>query len=84
MLIVVICQVPNSNSDKTSNMQLQASYTDVWHWVKVFDVIKTHCDAKEPYCLTAIYQLNLTLDVLEEEYMGLYPPGQMMNYPLYD
>ena len=31
-----------------------------------------------------LYKCNLTQVELDEEYMGLYAPGQMMNDPLYD
>jgi len=43
----------------------------------------THCSPKEQYCLTAIYKCNLEQEELDEEYMGLYAPGQIMNDPLY-
>jgi hypothetical protein len=29
--MIVICHMPNGNNDRTSSMQLQASYTDVRH-----------------------------------------------------
>ena len=64
-------------------MQLQASYTDPLHWEELVDFIKQNCGPKEPYCLTAIYKCNLTQEELDQEYMGLYPPGQMMIDPLY-
>jgi hypothetical protein len=64
-------------------MQLQASYTDVRHWEELIDFIEKNCGPKEPYCLTALYKCNLTQEELDEEYMGLYAPGQMMNDPLY-
>jgi hypothetical protein len=64
-------------------MQFQASYTDVRHWEELIDFIEKNCGPKEPYCLTALYKCNLTQEELDEEYMGLYAPGQMMNDPLY-
>jgi hypothetical protein len=81
--MVVIRRVPNGNNDPTSSMQLQASFTDVRHWEELVDFIEKNCGPKEPYCLTALYKYNLTQEELDEEYMGLYTPGQMMNDPLY-
>jgi hypothetical protein len=81
--MVVIRQVPNGNNDPTSSMQFQALYTDVRHWEELIDFIEKNCGPKEPYCLTALYKCNLTQEELDEEYMGLYAPGQMMNDPLY-
>jgi len=81
--MVVIRGVPNGNNDPTSSMQLQASYTDVKHWEKLSDFIEKNCGSKEPYCLTALYKCNLTQEELDQEYMGLYVPGQMMNDPPY-
>ena len=49
----------------------------------MIDYIETNCGPKEPYCLTALYKCNWMQEELEEEYMGLYTPGQMMNVPLY-
>jgi len=81
--MVVIHRVPNSNNDLTSSMQLQGSYTDVRHWEELIDFIEKNCGPKEPYCLTALDKYNLTQEELDEEYMGLYTLGQMMNDPLY-
>jgi len=65
-------------------MQFEASYPDVRHWEELIDFIEKNCSPKEPYCLTALYKCNLTQEELDEEYMGLCVPGQMMNDPLYD
>ena len=81
--MVVIRRVPNGNNDPTSSMQFQASYTDVRHWEELIDFIEKNCGPKEPYCLTALYKRNLTQEELDEEYMGLYKPRQMMNDPVY-
>ena len=80
--MVVICRVPNGNNDQTSSMQLHASYTDVRHWEELIDFIEKNWDPKEPYCLTALFKSNLTQEELDEEHMGLYALGQMMNDPL--
>jgi hypothetical protein len=55
----------------------------VRQWEVLIDVIENKCGQKELYCLTALYQCNLTQEELDEEYMGLYTPGQMLNDPLY-
>jgi len=81
--MVVIRRVPNGNNDPTFSMQFHALYTDVRHWEELIDFIERNCGPKEPYCLTALYKCNLTQEELDEEYMGLYAPGQMMNDPLY-
>jgi hypothetical protein len=60
-------------------MQLQASYTDVRDWEKLIDFLEHNCGPKEPFSLAAIYKCNLTQEELDEEYIGLYAPGQMMN-----
>jgi len=81
--IIVIRRVPNGNNDQTSSNQLQVSFTDVRHWEELIDFIEQNCSPKEPYCPTAISKCNLTQEELDEEYMGLYTPGQMMNDRLY-
>ena len=81
--MVVIRQVPNGNNDPTCSMQLQASYTDVRHWEELIDFIEKNCGRNELYCLTAFFKCTLTLEELDEEYMGLCAPGQMINVPLY-
>jgi len=79
--MVVIHREPNGTNDQTSSMQLQASYSDLEHWEELIDFIEHNCSLKEPYCLTAINKCNLTQEGMDEEYMGLYTPGQMMNHP---
>ena len=49
------------------------------HWEERIDFIEQNCSLNEPYSLTAIYYCTLTQAELEEEYMGLHAPGQMMN-----
>jgi hypothetical protein len=82
--MVVIRRVPNGNNDPTSSVQFQASYTDVRHWEQLIEFIKKNCCPKEQYCLTAQYKCNLTQKELDEEYITLYAPGQMMKEPEYD
>jgi hypothetical protein len=55
----------------------------VKYWEELIDFIKKNCGPKEPYCLTVLHKCKLTQEVLDQEYMGLYAPGQMMNDPLY-
>ena len=81
--MVVIRRVPNGNNDPTSSMQLQDSYSDVRHWEELVDFIEKNCGLKKPYCLTVLYKCNFTQEELNEEYMGLYAPGQMMNEALH-
>jgi len=81
--MVVIHRVPNGNNNQTSSMQLQAPDPDVRHWEELIDFIEKNCGPIEPYCLTAIFKCNLTQEELEEELMGLYTLGQMLNDPLY-
>jgi hypothetical protein len=81
--MVVIHRVPNGKDDKTSCMQVQASYTDVRHWEELIDFIEKMSGAKEPYCMTALYRCNLMQEELDEKYMGLYALGQMLKDPLY-
>jgi hypothetical protein len=82
--MVVIRRVLNGNNDSTSSMQFQASYPDVRDWEELFDFIEKNCSPNEPYCLTALYKCNLTKEELDEEYMGLYTLGQIINDPLHD
>jgi hypothetical protein len=81
--MVVIGRVPNSNNDQTSSMQLQASYPDIRHWEELINFIEKHCCLKVPYCLTAMYTCNLMQKESDEEYMGLYAPGHLMNDLVY-
>jgi hypothetical protein len=55
----------------------------VKYWEELIDFIKKNCGPKEPYCLTVLHRCKLTQEVLDQEYMGLYAPGQMMNDLLY-
>ena len=79
--MVVIREVPNGDNDPTSSIQFQASYTDVRHWEELIDFVEKNCGPKKPYHLTALYKCNLTQEELDEEYMLLYAPGQMVNDP---
>jgi len=63
--------------------QLQASYTDVRHWEELVDFIDKNGGPKEPYILTLMFKCTLEQDKLEEEYMGIYIHGQMINDAIY-
>jgi len=58
--MVVIYPVRNGNNDQISSIQLHASYRDVRRWDELINFIEEDCHLKQPYCLTAIYQCNLT------------------------
>ena len=64
-------------------MQLEVLYSDVRDSEELVDFIEKNCCPKKPYILTALYKCNLTQEELDEEYMGLYTPGQTMNNPLH-
>jgi hypothetical protein len=83
MFMVVIRRVPNGNNDPTSSMQFLASYTDISDWEELIDFIEKDCSPKEPYCLTASFICNMMQELLIEEYMEFYAPGQIMNDPIY-
>jgi len=63
--------------------QLEASYTDVRHWEKLVDFIAKNGSPKEPYILKSMFKYTLEQDKLEEEYMGIYKHGQMINNLIY-
>jgi hypothetical protein len=63
--------------------QLQASYTDVRHWEELVDFIDKNGGPKEPYAPKLMFKWSLVQDELEEEYMGIYKNGQMINDPIY-
>jgi len=81
--MVVICQVSNGNNIVLSPNQLQGSYPVVRHWEELFDIIDKKGRPKEPYILTSTFKCTLEQDELDEEYMGLYTPGQMILHPIY-
>jgi len=83
MFMVVIRWVSNGKDMVLSPKQLQASYTDVRHWEELIDFIDKNGGPQEPYILTLMFKCTLEQDELEEEYMGLYTHGQMINVPIY-
>jgi len=81
--MVLIRRVPNGNNDKPFSEQLTTSCTAVRHWEELINFIVYNCGPNQPYCLTATYKCNLTQEEVDEEYIRLYAPGQLMNDPLY-
>ena len=82
--IVGIRWVSNGKDMVLAPKQLQASYTDVRDWEELIDFINKNGGPKEPYILTLMFKCTLEQDELEEEDMGLYTHGQMMNHPIYE
>jgi len=83
MFTVMIHWVSNGKDMVLAPKQLQASYTDVRHWEEMVDFIDKNGGPKESYILTSILKCTLEQDELEEEYMGIYKHGQMINDPIY-
>jgi hypothetical protein len=80
---VMISWVSNGKDMVLAPKQLQASYTDVRHWEELVDFIDKNGGPKEPYVLKSMFKCTLEQDELEEEYMGIYKHGQMINDPIY-
>jgi hypothetical protein len=80
---VIIHWVSNGKDFVLAPKQLQASYTDVRHWEKLVDIINQNSSPKEPYILRSMCKCTLEQDKLDEEYMGIYKHGQMINDPIY-
>ena len=47
------------------------------------DFIDKHGSPKEPYILASMFECTFEQDELEDEYMGIYTHGQMVNNPIY-
>jgi len=65
-----------------SPKQLQASYTDVRHWDVLVDFIDKNGGPKEPYIPRSMFKCTVEQDELEEEYIGIYKHGQIINDPI--
>ena len=83
MFTVMIHWVLNGQDIVLGPKQLQASYTDVRQWNELVDFIDKNGSQKEPYIFTSMFKCTLEQDELEEEYMGIYKFGQMINDPIY-
>jgi len=79
----VISWVSNGKDMVLALKHLQASYTDVRHWEELVDFIDKNGGPKEPYVLKSMFKCTLEQEELEEEYMGIYKHGQMINDPIY-
>jgi hypothetical protein len=75
--------VSNGKDMVLAPKQLQASYTDVRHWEELVDFIDKNGSQKKPYILRSMFKCTLEQNELEEEYMGIYKQGQMINDPIY-
>jgi len=75
--------VSNGQDMVLAPKQLQASYADVRHWEELVDFIDKNGGPKDPYILRSIFNCTLEQDELEEEYMGIYKHGQMIDDPIY-
>jgi len=82
MFTVMICWVLNGKYVILAPKQLQALYTDVRHWEELVGFIDKYSGLKEPCIFTSILKCTLERDKLEEEYMGIYTHGQMINDPI--
>jgi len=80
---VMIHWVSNGKDKVLASKQLQASYTDVRHCEELVDFIDTNGGLKEPYILRSMLKCTLAQDELEEEQMGIYKHGQMINDRIY-
>jgi len=76
--------VLNGKNMVVAPKQLQASYTDVRHWEELVDFIEKNGGPKEPYIIKSMFKCTLKQDELEEEDLGIYKHGQMINDPIYD
>jgi hypothetical protein len=63
--------------------QLQVWFTDVRHWEELVDFIDNNCGPKEPYVLKSRLKCFLEQDQLEEEDMGIFKHGQIINDTIY-
>jgi hypothetical protein len=58
-------------------------YTDVRHWEEIVDFVDKNGGPKESYILKLIFKCTLEQDELEEEFMGIYKHGQIVNDSIY-
>jgi len=80
---VIIHWLSNCKDMVLSPKQLQASYTDVRHWEELVDFIDKNGGPIEPYIPRSMFKCTLEQDELEEEYIGIYKHGQIINDPMY-
>jgi len=79
----MIYWVSNGMNMAPAHKQFQALYTDVRHWEELVDFINKNGGPNELYNLTSMFKCTLQWDELEEEYMGIYKHGQIINDPIY-
>ena len=63
--------------------ELHALYTNVRHWEELIDFYDISSGMKGPYIVTSMFKCTLEQDELDEDHMGLYTCGQIMNDPIY-
>jgi hypothetical protein len=80
---VMIHWVSNGQDVVLAPKQLQASYIDVRHWEELVHFIEKNGGLKVPFILRSMFKCTSEQDKLQEEYMGIYKHGQMINDPIY-
>jgi hypothetical protein len=80
---VMIHWVSNHKYLVEAHQQLQALYTDVRHGAELLDFINKNGGTNEPYILRSMFKFTMQQAKLEEQYMGLYKYGQMINNSIY-
>jgi len=80
---VEIGWVSNGKDFVQASKQLQASYTNVRRWEELVNFIDKNGGPKAPYSPTSMFKCTLQWDKMEEEYMGLYTHGQVINDPIH-
>jgi len=84
MFVVVIRSVSNGNNMVLAPKQLQASYTDKWHWEELIDFIDINGGSKEQYIVTSMFLCPMEQEELDKKYMWLYINRQPLMDPIYD
>ena len=80
---VMIHWVSNGMDMVLAPKQLQASYTDMRYGKLLVDFIDKNGGPKQAYILTSMFNYTLEQDELEEEYMGIYKHGEIIQDPIY-
>jgi hypothetical protein len=80
---VMIHWVSNGKDMVLAPKQCQAWNTDVRHWEELVDFIDKNGGPKQPYIITSIVKCTLEQDELDEENMGIYQHGEMINDAIY-
>jgi len=81
--VIVICGMSKGNDIAISAKPLEASFTDARHWEAMIDFIDKNESPKKPYSLMLMFKCSLVQDELDEEYIGLYTPGLILDNDLF-